>query len=122
MVDLPGAYSMSPFTSEESVTSSYVKNENPDVIINIVDATNLRTRSLFFYNSADGTWDPGCQYALNKSDLTDKKKTEINVKKLEEKLGYSGHSNGIYSFRARWTENGNKPGGRIKRLWTEGTL
>ena len=37
IVDLPGAYSMSPFTSEESVTSSYVKNENPDVIINIVD-------------------------------------------------------------------------------------
>ena len=37
-VDLPGAYSMSPFTSEESITSSYVKNENPDVIINIVDA------------------------------------------------------------------------------------
>ena len=36
VVDLPGAYSMSPFTSEESVTSAYVKNENPDVIINIV--------------------------------------------------------------------------------------
>ena len=35
-VDLPGAYSMSPFTSEESITSAYVKNENPDVIINIV--------------------------------------------------------------------------------------
>ncbi|MBQ2743250.1 MAG: 50S ribosome-binding GTPase, partial [Oscillospiraceae bacterium] len=33
-VDLPGAYSMSPFTSEESVTSSYVKGENPDVIVN----------------------------------------------------------------------------------------
>ena len=46
-VDLPGAYSMSPFTSEESVTSAYIKGENPDVIINIVDATNL-SRSLFF--------------------------------------------------------------------------
>ena len=46
-VDLPGAYSMSPFTSEESITSAYVKHENPDVIINIVDATNL-SRSLFF--------------------------------------------------------------------------
>lgn len=46
-VDLPGAYSMSPFTSEESITSSYVKHENPDAIINIVDATNL-SRSLFF--------------------------------------------------------------------------
>ena len=40
-VDLPGAYSMSPFTSEESITSGYVKNEHPDVIINIVDATNI---------------------------------------------------------------------------------
>ena len=46
-VDLPGAYSMSPFTTEESITSTYVRNENPDVIINIVDATNL-SRSLFF--------------------------------------------------------------------------
>ena len=46
-VDLPGAYSMSPFTSEESITSAYVKNANPDVIINVVDATNL-SRSLFF--------------------------------------------------------------------------
>ena len=46
-VDLPGAYSMSPFTNEESITSSYVKGEHPDVIINIVDATNL-SRGLFF--------------------------------------------------------------------------
>ena len=49
-VDLPGAYSMSPFTSEESITSSYVKHENPDAIINIVDATNL-SRSLFLPHS-----------------------------------------------------------------------
>ena len=47
VVDLPGAYSMSPFTNEESITSSYVKNEKPDVIINIVDSDNL-SRSLFF--------------------------------------------------------------------------
>ena len=46
-VDLPGAYSMSPFTSEESITSEYIKNECPDAIINIVDSTNL-SRSLFF--------------------------------------------------------------------------
>ena len=49
-VDLPGAYSMSPFTNEETVTSSYVKQENPDVIINIVDATNL-SRSLFLQHN-----------------------------------------------------------------------
>ena len=46
-VDLPGAYSMSPFTPEEGITSGYVRDENPDAIINIVDATNL-SRSLFF--------------------------------------------------------------------------
>lgn len=78
VVDLPGAYSMSPFTSEESVTSSYVKNENPDVIINIVDATNL-SRSLFFTTQLMELGIP-VVIALNKSDLTDKKKTEINVK------------------------------------------
>ena len=50
-VDLPGAYSMSPFTSEESITSGYVKNEHPDAIINIVDATNL-SRSLFLPRSS----------------------------------------------------------------------
>ena len=43
-VDLPGAYSMSPFTSEESITSAYVKNEHPEAIINIVDASNWSWR------------------------------------------------------------------------------
>ena len=47
IVDLPGAYSISAFTSEESITSDYVRNAHPDVIINIVDSTNL-SRSLFF--------------------------------------------------------------------------
>ena len=46
-VDLPGTYSLSPFTAEESVTRDYIQNEKPDVLINIVDATNL-ARSLFF--------------------------------------------------------------------------
>ena len=58
-VDLPGAYSMSPFTQEESVTSTYVKQEQPDVIVNIVDAANL-SRSLFFYHTATGTWNSSC--------------------------------------------------------------
>ena len=49
-VDLPGAYSMSPFTSEEGITSAYVAKEAPDVIVNIVDATNL-SRSLFSQRS-----------------------------------------------------------------------
>ncbi len=84
-VDLPGAYSMSPFTSEESITSDYVKNENPDVMINIVDATNL-SRSLFFTTQLLELGIP-MVVALNKSDVNEKKETEINVAALSEKLG-----------------------------------
>ena len=84
-VDVPGAYSMSPFTSEESITSSYVKKENPDVIINIVDATNL-SRSLFFTTQLLELGIP-VVVALNKSDITEKKQTQIDVKRLSEKLG-----------------------------------
>ena len=84
-VDLPGAYSMSPFTSEESITSSYVRNERPDVIVNIVDATNL-SRSLFFTTQLLELGVP-VVVALNKSDLTDRKQTKINEKLLSEKLG-----------------------------------
>ena len=83
--DLPGAYSMSPFTSEESITSSYVKNENPDAIINIVDATNL-SRSLFFTTQLLELGVP-VVVALNKSDITEKKQTRIDEKLLSEKLG-----------------------------------
>ena len=83
-VDLPGAYSMSPFTSEESITSAYVKNENPDVIINIVDATNL-SRSLFFTTQLLELGIP-VVVALNKSDINDKKDTKIDEVLLAEKL------------------------------------
>ncbi len=84
-VDLPGAYSMSPFTSEESVTSDYVKNSNPDAIINIVDATNL-SRSLFFTTQLLELGIP-VVVALNKSDINEKKKTDIDSEKLSKKLG-----------------------------------
>ena len=84
-VDLPGAYSMSPFTSEESITSSYVKNENPDAIINIVDATNL-SRSLFFTTQLLELGVPVI-VALNKSDLNDKKGNKVDAKVLSERLG-----------------------------------
>ena len=84
-VDLPGAYSMSPFTSEESITSSYVKNEKPDVIINIVDADNL-SRSLFFTTQLLELGIP-MVVALNKSDLNKKKGNTIDDKALSAKLG-----------------------------------
>ncbi len=83
-VDLPGAYSMSAFTSEESVTSDYVRGEKPDVIINIVDATNL-SRSLFFTTQLLELGIPTL-VALNKSDLSDKK-THIDTEKLSQRLG-----------------------------------
>ncbi|MBE6959685.1 MAG: ferrous iron transport protein B [Ruminococcaceae bacterium] len=84
-VDLPGAYSMSPFTSEESVTSAYVQSEHPDVIINIVDATNL-SRSLFFTTQLLELGIP-VVVALNKSDVNKKKKTHIDANTLALKLG-----------------------------------
>ncbi len=84
-VDLPGAYSMSPFTSEESVTSEYVKNENPDVILNVVDATNL-SRSLFFTTQLLELGVPTV-IALNKTDVNAKKSTKIDAALLSEKLG-----------------------------------
>lgn len=84
-VDLPGAYSMSPFTSEESITSSYVKKENPDAIINIVDATNL-SRSLFFTTQLLELGIP-VVVALNKSDLNKKKGNKIDADALSAKIG-----------------------------------
>ena len=84
-VDLPGAYSMSPFTSEESITSTYVKNENPDAIINIVDATNL-SRSLFFTTQLLELGIP-VVVALNKADINEKKETVIDTVALSQKLG-----------------------------------
>ena len=101
-VDLPGAYSMSPFTSEESITRDYIQTENPDVIVNIVDATNL-SRSLFFTTQLMELGIP-VVVALNKSDVNDKKGNEIDEDALAKKLGcpvfetvstVSGEHNGL---------------------------
>ncbi len=83
-VDLPGAYSMSPFTPEESITSGYVRDEHPDAIINIVDATNL-SRSLFFTTQLLELGIPVI-VALNKSDINEKQGTKIDVSLLSRKL------------------------------------
>ena len=84
VVDLPGAYSMSPYTSEESITRDFVENEHPDVIINIVDATNL-SRSLFLTTQLLEMGIP-VVVALNKTDLTQKKGTHINTALLSQQL------------------------------------
>ena len=85
VVDLPGAYSMSAFTSEESITSEYIKSAELDAIINIVDATNL-SRSLFFTTQLLEVGVP-VVVALNKTDLNKKKQNEIDAQKLSERLG-----------------------------------
>ena len=84
-VDLPGTYSMSAFTAEEGVTSTYIRQEAPDVIVNIVDATNL-SRSLFFSTQLLELEIP-VVIALNKADINEKKKTVIDTKALSETLG-----------------------------------
>lgn len=84
IIDLPGSYSMSPFTSEEAVTSTFIQNSKPDVIINIVDSTNL-SRSLFFTTQLLELGIP-VVVALNKQDLVEKKNTTIDVKKLSKHL------------------------------------
>ncbi|WP_249029782.1 ferrous iron transporter B [Tannockella kyphosi] len=86
-VDLPGAYSMSPFTNEESITSDFVKESNVAAIINVVDATNL-SRSLFFTTQMLELGIPVI-VALNKSDLAAKKGVVIDVEQLSQKLGCS---------------------------------
>ena len=85
VVDLPGAYSIAPFTSEESITSSFIKDEKPDVIINIVDATNL-SRSLFFTTQLLELGIP-LVIALNKTDLLSKKGISIKKETLEKRMG-----------------------------------
>ncbi len=84
VVDLPGAYSMSPYTREESITRDFVLNEKPDVIVNVVDATNLN-RSLFLTTQLLELGIP-VVVALNKIDLADKRGTIINVPALSDAL------------------------------------
>lgn len=85
IADLPGAYSISPYTSEESITEEFIRNERPDAIINIVDGTNL-SRSLFFTSQLLDMGIP-VVVALNKSDVNEKKENKVDVALLEKKLG-----------------------------------
>ena len=85
ITDLPGIYSLSPYSIEEDISRKFVFEENPDVIINIVDATSLE-RSLYLTTQLMEL-DAKVIIALNMADLLEKKGIEIDVKKLEEKLG-----------------------------------
>jgi ferrous iron transport protein B len=85
VVDLPGAYSISPFTHEESITRDFITGESPDVIINIIDATSLE-RSLFFTTQLLELGVP-LVVALNKQDLVRSQGQKIAVDLLAERLG-----------------------------------
>lgn len=85
VVDLPGAYSISPYTSEESITRDFVTGESPDVIVNIIDATSLE-RSLFFTTQLMELGIP-VVIALNKQDILKKSGNAIDVRGLSKELG-----------------------------------
>lgn len=84
-VDLPGTYSISPFTGEEAVARDYIVQQKPDAILNIVDATNL-SRSLFFTTQLLELGVP-VVVALNKTDVNEKEHTQINTALLSSLLG-----------------------------------
>ena len=85
IVDLPGIYSLSPYTLEEVVTADFILKDKPDVIINIVDATNIE-RNLYLTTKIIETGVP-VVIALNMTDLLAKNGILINNKKLSELLG-----------------------------------
>lgn len=85
IVDLPGIYSLSPYTLEEVVTADFILKDKPDVIINIVDATNIE-RNLYLTTQIIETGVP-VVIALNMTDLLAKNGISINNKKLSELLG-----------------------------------
>mgnify|MGYP002621031135 FL=1 len=80
VTDLPGIYSMSPYTLEEVVSRDYVLKENPDVIIDLVDATNIE-RNLYLTTQLIETGVP-VVIALNMADLLEKRGIKIDTKRL----------------------------------------
>ena len=85
ITDLPGIYSLSPYTLEEVVARNYLLKEKPDAILNIVDATNLE-RNLYLTTQCLELGIP-VVIALNMMDIIEKNGDHINVKALSEKLG-----------------------------------
>lgn len=85
IVDLPGIYSLSPYTNEEVVSRNYILDEKPDCVINIVDATNLE-RNLYLTTQLLEI-DVPIVIAINMMDVLEKAGDQINEKLLSEKLG-----------------------------------
>ena len=87
IVDLPGVYSLSPYTTEEKITRDFVLNDNPDLIINIIDSTNIE-RSLYLTTQLLEL-DAKVLVVLNMQDILKKKGYTIDVDKLQDLLGTS---------------------------------
>ena len=85
IIDLPGIYSLSPYTNEEIISRNYILDEHPDCIINIVDATNLE-RNLYLTTQLLEI-DVPIIVALNMIDVLDKKGDKVDPVALEKKLG-----------------------------------
>lgn len=85
VVDLPGIYSLSPYTLEEVVSRDFLLNEDPDVIIDLVDATNIE-RNLYLTTQLIETGVP-VVIALNMADLIEKRGLKIDTKRLSMVLG-----------------------------------
>lgn len=85
IMDLPGIYSLSPYTLEEVVTRDYLIDEKPDVILNIVDASNLE-RNLYLTTQLLETGRP-VVVALNMMDMVEKNGDKIDAAKLSQRLG-----------------------------------
>jgi ferrous iron transport protein B len=85
VIDLPGIYSLSPYSPEEIVSRNFILNEKPDVIINIVDATNIE-RNLYLTTQLTELGIP-VVIALNMMDLVEKKGEILNIERLKEITG-----------------------------------
>lgn len=85
IIDLPGVYSLSPYTSEEVITRNYILDEKPDLVINIVDATNLE-RNLYLTTQLLEIGVP-VVIALNMMDVVQKNKEKIDINALEAAIG-----------------------------------
>lgn len=102
LVDLPGIYSLSPYTSEEVVTRDFILEGHPDVLINIVDATNIE-RNLYLSLQLLELEIP-MVIALNMMDEVNASGNSIDVKKLSDKLGIpvvpisAGKNEGIFDL------------------------
>ena len=130
IIDLPGVYSISPYTSEENITKKFICEKNPDVIINIVDSTNL-DRSLFFTTQLLELKIP-VVIALNKVDLLNKDGININIKILEKLLHcpivetvlLSGKNTGIDKLLNKCIEivGSNQTAPFNKELYSKGSI